>query len=79
VPSAPIAEQVAAQLAPFLGEFNAKIAVKTFSQRSLKRGPETLTAADVPALLDALRPTLYTLVGRASTDALLERLRGQVK
>jgi hypothetical protein len=75
----PVVEQLVEQLAPFLGAFNAKISVKTFSQRALGRAADQLTKDDVPALLEALRPSLYTLVGRASTDTLLEKIARQVK
>lgn len=74
-----IAERVTEELAPYLGPFNAKVAVKTFSQKALKLAPEAVTAQHLPGLLDALRPTLYTLVGRAPTDALLERIRREVR
>ena len=73
-----IAERVTAELAPYLGSFNARIAVKTFAQRVLQLAPEAVTSEHLPGLLDALRPTLYTLVGRDPTDALLERIRREV-
>ena len=73
------AERVTEALAPYLGAFNAKVTVKTFTQRSLGVAPESLTAGQVPALLDALRPTLYTLVGRVSADALLEQIQREVR
>jgi hypothetical protein len=71
----PIATQVAEQLSPYLGPFNAKIAVKTFAQRALQLSPEALTIEHLPVLLEALRPMLHTLVGRVSTEALLEKIR----
>ena len=74
-----IAEQVAEQLSPYIGPFNATIAVKTFAQRSLKVAPEALTIGQVPALLDALRPMLNTLVGRLSTEGLLDQIQRAVK
>jgi hypothetical protein len=77
--ASPIAEQIAALLTPYLGAFNAKVAVKTFSTRTLKIAPESLAGSHLPALLDALRPTLYTLVGRASTDVLLDKIGREVK
>ena len=55
-----------------------RVAVKTFAQRALKLTPAGVKVEHVPALLDALRPTLYTLVGAAPTDALLERIRNEV-
>jgi hypothetical protein len=77
--AASIAEQVASLLGPYLGEFNARISVKTFAQRTLKRELDAIGPEDVPALLEALRPSLYTLVGRLSTDALLDEIRSKVK
>jgi hypothetical protein len=77
--AASVAEQVAQQLSPYLGPFNAGVAVKTFSQRALKRSAETLTAEHVPALLDALRPMLHTMVGSVSTEALLNDIQRRVR
>jgi hypothetical protein len=73
-----IAQQVAEHLSPYLGPFNAGIAVKTFSQKSLQRAADTLTAEHLPALLEALRPMLNTMVGRQSTDALLDDIQRRV-
>jgi hypothetical protein len=75
---ADIAAIVASHLAVYLGEHTAKSAVKTFSQRAFGRGQETLTHADVPKLLEALRPMMSTLVGRKQCDALLEKLRTEL-
>jgi hypothetical protein len=74
-----IAQQVADHLSPYLGPFNAGIAVKTFSQRALQRAADTLTAEHLPALLEALRPMLNTMVGRQSTDALLADIERRVR
>jgi hypothetical protein len=75
---AELAAVIANHLAVFLGEHTAKSAVKTFSQRALGRGQETLTHDDLPRLLEALRPMLNTLVGRKQCDALLEKLRTEL-
>lgn len=75
----PVAEQVAEELAPYLGPFNAKVAVKTFTGRAFDRlTPEELTLEHLPALLEALRPMLNTLAGRAAADAVLERIQREV-
>lgn len=73
-----LADRVIEALTPYLGAFNAKVTVKTFTQRALKLAPEGLTAEHLPALLEALRPTLYTFVGRLSADALLDQIRREV-
>lgn len=70
-----IASIIADHLAVYLGAHTAKVAVKTFSQRTLGRGQETLTPADLPKLFDALRPMMNTLIGRKQCDAVLEKLR----
>ena len=79
LPEANVAEQVAEHLSPYLGPFNAGVAVKTFAKRTFQRGPETLTAADLPTLLEALRPMLHTMVGTASTQALIEDIQRRVR
>jgi hypothetical protein len=66
------------RLTPLLGPFTAKMALKTFSTSKLGRPPEQINREDVPALLDALRPMLNTLVGSARASAVLEDLRREV-
>ncbi len=78
MPDHEIAAKIADRLAVYLGAHTAKVAVKTFSQRTLGRGQETLTPADLPALFDALRPMMNTLIGRKQCDAILERLRQEL-
>jgi hypothetical protein len=78
MPGSTISAQVEARLAPLLGPNMARSALRTFSQRSLGKEPETLTAADVPALLAALRPALRTLLGSATAEQLLERLAREI-
>jgi hypothetical protein len=78
-PQATVADQVAQQLAPYLGPFNARIAVRTFAQKAVKLAPEAVTIRHLPALLEALRPMLNTLVGRDSTESLLEKIRREVR
>ena len=78
LPTAPprlrVAETIARRLAAYLGPHTAKVAVKTFSQRAVGRGPETLTLADVPALQAALRPMLRTFIGRGQCEQVLEQM-----
>lgn len=75
----PIAEDVASHLAPYLGPFNAKMAVRTYAVRTLEVKPEALTAEHVPALLAALQPMLHTFVGRATTETVLQKIRDAVR
>ena len=63
------------RLATYLGANTAATAVRTFSKRALGRAPEELTAADLPALLEALHPMLRTLLGSSQADLLLAAIR----
>lgn len=72
------AEIIAASLATYLGPNTARTAVRTFADRALARRPEDLTRADVPALLDALRPMLRTLIGQTAADLVLSEIREQL-
>jgi len=74
-----VADRVIDCLAPVLGPFNAKVAVKNFAQRSLNLTPENLAPEHLPTLLEAMRPMLNTLVGRESAEALLGEIRQEVK
>ncbi len=74
-----IAEQVAKELSPYLGPFNARVAVKTFSKKSLNLPPEELTVEHLPDLLESLRRLLRAFIGHASTDSLLSEIQRRVK
>jgi hypothetical protein len=75
LPQGDIASTIAEHLAVYLGAHTAKVAVKTFSQRTLGRGQETLTTSDLPKLFDALKPMMNTLIGRKQCEAVLEQLK----
>jgi hypothetical protein len=69
-----VADRIAARLARFLGPHTARVAVRTFAQRGLGRGPETLTVEDIPAMAQALRPMLRTLLGRQRTEVVVQHI-----
>jgi hypothetical protein len=69
-----IADGIAQRLSVYLGPHTSRTAVKTCARKALGRGPETLTAADIPALQAALRPMLRTFVGRAQCEVVLEQI-----
>jgi hypothetical protein len=69
-----IANGIAKHLEDYLGIHTAKVAVKTFSKKSLNKDPENLTIKDVSTLLEALRPTLRTLLGSDSAEMLIASL-----
>ena len=67
------------RLAMFLGPHTACVAIKMFAERSGGRTPETLTRADVPGLLAALRPMLRTLIGRERAEGVVSRLAEELE
>ena len=73
-----VAEKVAGRIAVYVGPHTARVAVKTFSQRKLGRGPETLELEDIPALLAALRPMLRTLIGHSQCELALTRIEREL-
>ena len=62
-------------LSPLLGDFSARMALRNAAQRTFKRPPEQLTRAEVPALLEGLKPTLITLLGSVQAGAVLAELK----
>ena len=74
-----IADQIIVKLEPYLGPHNARTAVKTFARRVFGRTPDTLTVADLPALLEGMRPMLRTLVGEQPAESVLQAIKREVK
>ncbi|HEY1692469.1 MAG TPA: hypothetical protein VGG39_09920 [Polyangiaceae bacterium] len=69
-----VAERIADRLARYLGPHTGRVAVKTFAARALGRGPETLVLDDVPAMTQALRPMLRTLLGKQRCEVVLQQI-----
>lgn len=76
--SSSVAEAVTERLAPHLGDFNAQVWVRTIAQKKLSKAPEELQAGDLEGLLEGLRPSLNTLLGRRATGDLLQRIAREV-
>lgn len=74
----PVAEQIVELLAPYLGPFNAKVAVRTAAKKSLGLTPDQLSRGHLEELTDSLRPMLCTLAGRGAAERVLERIRSEV-
>ncbi|HEY8088328.1 MAG TPA: hypothetical protein VIF09_10800 [Polyangiaceae bacterium] len=71
---ATVADRIGGRLARYLGPHTGRVAVKTFAMRGLGRGPETLTVADVPAMTQALRPMLRTLLGKQRCEIVVQHI-----
>jgi hypothetical protein len=73
-----VSEQIAARLTPYIGEFNARMWIKSVARRELGLSPEDLTAAHLTSLVNGLRPFLQTLMGRGAADDLLQQIGREV-
>jgi hypothetical protein len=71
-------DEVAKRLAVFLGPHTARNAVRTFAPRATGRTAEQMLRSDVPALLEALRPMLRTLIGDESARLLIAQILREV-
>ena len=71
-------QQLAARLAPYIGDFNAQMWIKSVARRELGLSPEDLTVRHLPPLLDGLRPFLQTLMGRSTAENLLQQIGREV-
>lgn len=74
-----ISQQVSERLAPFLGSFNAEVWVKTVAERRVGVPVDQITPANLGALLEGLRPSLNTFMGRTAADELLQRIGREVR
>ncbi len=76
VPS--VAAAVTDRLTPHLGDFNAEVWVRTIAHKKLGKAPDELQTGDLEGLLEGLRPSLNTLLGRRATTDLLQRIVREV-
>jgi hypothetical protein len=74
-----ISDDIAARLTPYIGDFNSKIWVKAVARRELGLTPDALTAAHVEKMLDGLRPSLSTFMGRGAAEDLLLQIGREVR
>lgn len=73
-----VASAVTDRLTPHLGDFNAEVWVRTIAQKKLGKAPDELQPGDLEGLLEGLRPSLNTLLGRRATTDLLQRIVREV-
>lgn len=69
-----VADRIAGRLARYIGPHTGRVAVKTFALRGLGRAAETLTVEDVPAMTQALRPMLRTLLGKQRCEIVVQHI-----
>jgi hypothetical protein len=62
------------ELVRYLGPHTARNALKTFASKSVNKTPDALTLADVPLIIQSLRPMLRTLIGAEQCDELIQQI-----
>jgi hypothetical protein len=73
-----LSQQLAARLAPYIGDFNAQMWIKSVARRELGLAPEDLTVKHLTLLIEGLRPFLQTLMGRSTAENLLQQIGREV-
>jgi hypothetical protein len=69
------AEIVREHIARYLGPFTSKTAVQMMAKQKLGTDPDRVTREQVPELLEALGPTLRTLLGKSGADTVAADIR----
>ncbi|HET8773803.1 MAG TPA: hypothetical protein VFP80_08435 [Thermoanaerobaculia bacterium] len=69
------AEVLRTKLSQYLGPFTAKNAVQMVAKQAAGTDADSVTRAQVPALIDALGPTLRTLLGKATAEKVANDIR----
>ncbi|RME29975.1 MAG: hypothetical protein D6806_00725 [Deltaproteobacteria bacterium] len=64
-------------LSSYLGPHNARVAVKTFCKKA-GCTPENLGNEQVDSVLEALKPMMNTLLGKAAAAGALARIREEL-
>jgi hypothetical protein len=72
------ADVVRERLAHYLGPFTSRNAVQLMAKQALSTDPDHVTREQIPALIEALGPTLRTLLGKAGAETVIEQIRGEL-
>ena len=70
-----VAATFISRLSPHLGPHVAKMAMKTFSQKTLGVAPEATQPAHVPQLIEAIRPMLTVMLGKDHAETVIGELQ----
>jgi hypothetical protein len=79
VAEAGVAEVIGKRLGTELGPNVARMAMKSFCQKALGRTPEQVTRADVPKLMETMRPMLHVMLGNAQADGIIDEIVRDLK
>jgi hypothetical protein len=72
------AEIVREKLGQYLGPFTAKNAVQMVARQTVGVDADGITRTQIPAVLEALGPTLRTLLGKATAEKVADEIRKEL-
>ena len=72
-------DRVHRRLEKFIGPHTSRLAIKTFSQKTLGLTPEQVRDREVPDLIRALRPLLRSMLGEARGERVVEQLLAEFR
>lgn len=72
------AEVLRTKLSQYLGPFTAKNAVQMVAKQAAGTDADSVTRAQMPALIEALGPTLRTLLGKATAEKVANDIRTEL-
>jgi hypothetical protein len=67
------------RLEKFIGPHTTRLAIKTFSQKTLGVAPDQIRDREVPDLIRALRPLLRSMLGEAQGEQIVQQLVSEIK
>lgn len=67
-------DRVHRRLEKFIGPHTTRLAIKTFSQKTLGVAPDEVRDREVPDLIRALRPLLRSMLGEAQGEEIVQQL-----
>lgn len=72
-------DRVHRRLEKFIGPHTARLAIKTFSQKSLGVPPDQIRDGEVPNLVRALRPLLRSMLGETQGEQIVQQLLSEIE
>jgi hypothetical protein len=72
-------DRVHRRLEKFIGPHTSRLAIKTFSQKTLGLTPDQVRDREVPDLIRALRPLLRSMLGEARGERVVEQLLAEFR
>ncbi len=73
-----IGDLVISRLSVHLGPNVSKMAIRSFAKKAGVHGPEELTVAHLPALVEEIHPMLNVMIGKGPADAVVADIQRTV-